>query len=131
MRRSWAPLALVALAGPLYACGGGAASEGSQRNADVIALEEIQAAQGGTAYEIVQELRPRWMTRNRGPRSLTDEPADYTKVSVDGMPPREFDHLREIPRNVLFELRLLSPREATFLFGTGFNVGLIKVTTRK
>lgn len=131
MRRSWAPLALVLLAGPLYACGGGAASAGTQRNADVITLEEIQAADVATAMDVVSLLRPRWLGRSRGPRTLMDSGQDFTRVSVDGGAPQDAAYLDEIPRDVLLELRLLSAREATFLFGTGFNAGLIKVTTRK
>ncbi len=132
MRGSWTPFALLLLAGPLLACaGGGAPGAGTQRDADVITLAEIEATEAESAYQVVQQLRPRWMTRNRGARSFAASEADYTRVVVDDMPPREFDHLREIPRDALRELRLLSPREATLLYGTGYSAGIIKVTTKR
>ena len=54
-----------------------------------------------TAYQIVQELRPRWMIRNRGERSFVEDAADFARVVVDGLPPREFNHLHEIPRETI------------------------------
>ena len=130
MRGSWAPFALLFFVGPLFACGGGAASSGTQRNTDVITLEEIEATDVATALNIVQQLRPRWLSRSRGPRTLIDSEGDFMKVTVDGGAPQEASYLDEIPRDALLELRLLSPREATLLYGTGFNVGIIKVTTK-
>jgi hypothetical protein len=47
------------------------------------------------------------------------------------MPPREFDYLRELRRESLAELRFLDSREATLLYGTGYNAGVIKVTTKR
>ncbi|MDP2955407.1 MAG: hypothetical protein Q8N53_03220 [Longimicrobiales bacterium] len=132
MRGSWTPFALLLFAGPLLACaGGGARGTETERNADVITLAEIEAAQVATAYQLVQQLRPRWMIRSRGDRSFGVSEADRIKITVDGMPPREFDYLGDLARDALLELRLLSPREATLLYGTGFNAGLIKVTTKR
>lgn len=131
MRGLWTPFAFLILAGPLVACAGaGGPGAVAPRDPEIITLQEIQATQAQTAYEVVQQLRPRWMLRNRGDRSFSEGAADFTKVSVDGMPPREFDHLKEISKTVLVEIRRLSPSEATMLYGTGFNAGLIKVTTR-
>jgi len=131
MRGSWTSFALLFLVAPLFACGGGASSAGTQRDSDVITLDEIQDTEATSAYQVVQQLRPRWMYQSRGARTFNMSGADYMKVTVDGMPPREFEHLNEIPREVVLELRLLSAKEATFLFGTGFNRGLIKVTTKR
>ena len=132
MRGPWTSFALLLLAGPLLACaGGGALGTGAGRDADVITLAEIEATQVATAYQLVQQLRPRWMNRSRGDRSFGVAEADRIKVTVDGLPPREFDYLGDIPRDALLELRLLSPREATLLYGTGFNAGIIKVTTKR
>jgi hypothetical protein len=52
-------------------------------------------------------------------------------VILNDLPPRSLDFLREIPRDVLLEIRIISPREATFLYGTGYTAGIIKVTTKR
>jgi hypothetical protein len=132
MRRSWKLFALLLLTGLLPGCASaGPAGAASERDQDVITLEEIEGAQVETAYQLVQQLRPRWMNRSRGDRSFGVGDADRVKVSVDGMPPREFDHLGDLSKSVLLELRLLTPAEATMQYGTGFNAGLIKVTTKR
>jgi len=101
------------------------------RDPNVITLEEIEATQAETAYDIIQQLRPRWMVRNRGQRTFNETAADYAKVFMDELPPREFDFLREIPRATIREMRFLEAREATYLYGTGYNAGVIKVTTKR
>jgi hypothetical protein len=120
-----APAALTACAS-----GGGSGIE-EPRDYNVITFEEIQATEAETAFQIIQQLRPRWMVRNRGQRSLMETEADYAKVIVDDLPPREFDFLRELAREILLELRFLEAREATLLYGTGYNAGVVKVKTRR
>jgi hypothetical protein len=128
----WRPLSFLSLSALLTACaGGGGAGAPAPRDYNVITLAEIEASQAETAYQLVQQLRPRWMIRNRGERTFGVDEADYAKVIVDDLPPREFDFLRELRRGTLQELRFLEPREATFLYGTGFNAGVIQVTTRR
>lgn len=132
MRGSWKLVALLLLTGLLPGCAAvGPAGTSTERDQNVITLEEIEAAQVETAYQLVQQLRPRWMNRSRGDRSFGVGGADRIRISVDGMPPREFDYLGDLSKTVLLELRLLSPAEATMQFGTGFNAGLIKVTTKR
>jgi hypothetical protein len=126
------PHPLLMLSVLTAACGGGGgAGSTAPRDYNVITLAEIEASQAETAYQLVQQLRPRWMIRNRGERTFSVDEADYAKVIVDDLPPREFDYLRELRRGTLQELRFLEPREATFLYGTGFNAGVIQVTTRR
>jgi len=132
MRTLRMPTLLFAASTLLVGCtGGGGPSTQAPRDYNVITLEEIQATEAITAYQIVQQLRPRWMVRNRGDRSFAVDDSDYAKVIVDEMPPREFDFLRELRREVLQEIRFLEPRDATLLYGTGYNAGVIKVTTKR
>jgi hypothetical protein len=132
MSGSWKRVALVSLAAPLLACATGRGQgSGVQRDSNVITLAEIEATVAETAFQIVQQLRPRWMIRNRGQRSFAVSAADYARVIVDDMPPREFDFLREIRRENITEIRYLSPSEATLLYGSGYNEGVIKVKTRQ
>ena len=125
-------LVFLALVGVLAGCsttgGGGSRSAVDQY---VITLAEIEATEARDAYEVVQQLRPRWMNRNRGQRSINESASDYAKVVLDDLPPREFASLREIPRNAILEIRFLEPREATFQYGTGYNAGVVKVTTKR
>jgi hypothetical protein len=110
------------------ACSTAGKSTGGDQS--IITLQEIQDSQAINAYQIIRQLRPRWMTRNRGQRSVFEDEADFARVKVDEFPPREWDHLREIPREAIREIRFLEPREATFLYGTGYNAGLVRVLTK-
>ncbi|MGW8267132.1 MAG: hypothetical protein ACWGSQ_12255 [Longimicrobiales bacterium] len=132
MRAPWAT-ALVALIPALFTACATSTPQGitTPRDPNVITLEEIEATDAETAYDIIQQLRPRWMVRNRGQRSFRETEADYAKVFLDELPPREFDFLREIPRASILEMRFLEAREATYLYGTGYNAGVIKVTTKR
>jgi hypothetical protein len=122
---------LIGLLLLLPACATGPSSGGPPRDQNLITLAEIEETQAETAYHLVQKLRPRWMVRNRGRRSVTDGPADFARVVLDDLPPREFEFLREIAKDSVHEIRFLDAREATFLYGTGYNAGVLKVTTRR
>lgn len=128
--RAWALTALILVPCVVACSTGGTAGASRGGDQNVITLAEIQETDGQTAYEIVQELRPRWTVRNRGSRSFTTGAADNTRVILDDFPPREFDFLREIDRSVIREIRYLEPREATLLYGTGYNAGIIRVTSK-
>jgi hypothetical protein len=104
---------------------------GPQSNENVITLAEIQTTEARNALEVVQELRPRWMKRNRGARSFADGPADFTRVVVDELQPDDFNVLEGIPRELIAQIRYLDAREATFRYGTGYTAGIIVVTTKR
>lgn len=128
IRAATAGLILAGLGG----CAGGGTPSGTgpgSGNRDIISMAEIQESQAATALDIIQELRPRWLMRNRGLRTI-EGTLDAPYVVMDDLPPRRLEYLGEIPRDVLVELRWIPPREATFLYGTGFTEGVIKVTTR-
>lgn len=71
LKGSW--VAVVALGA--LACGARSAGDGQPRPSysDVITREELQALQVRTAYEAIQQLRPRWLQVLGGPRSFSIE----------------------------------------------------------
>ncbi len=109
---------------------GGSTSAAASRNQDVIGLAEIQASEAPTALDLIQELRPRWLIQNRGQRSFGEGAQDAPQVILDDIPQPSLDSLGEIPRDAIQEIRMISPRDATFQYGTGFPAGIIKVTTK-
>lgn len=124
-------VAFLILVGPFCACASGATPGAGARDQNLITAAEIAESRAQTALDLIQQLRPRWTVRSRGERTLTDSARDYPSVVVDGLPPREFNFLREIPREILVEIRFLDPREATLLYGTGHTQGIIRVTTKR
>jgi len=122
-------LAFLLVLGPLAGCAAGAGP--GARDQDVITAEEISESQAQTALDLIQQLRPRWAVRSRGERTFVGSSDDYPRVVVDNLPPREFDSLREIPWEILVEIRFLNSREATLLYGTGHTQGIIRVTTKR
>lgn len=131
MGRARATPAVLMLLAAVAACATGSASGSGSRDQDVITADEIAESQAQTALDLIQQLRPRWTVRSRGERTFVESAYDYPRVVVDNLPPREFDSLREIPREILVEIRLLNPRDATLLYGTGHTQGIIRVTTRR
>ena len=121
----------VTLLLPLVGCAGGPSSGAPPREQNLITLTEIESTEAETAYQLLQQLRPRWMMRNRGERTFAESGADYPKVVMDEFPPREFEFLLEIRKEVIQEIRFIDPREATFLYGTGYSAGVVKITTKR
>src|ERR1043165_1131913 len=99
-----------------------------KRNPEVISLEEIQASGDvQNAYDLVQRLRPTWLTF-RGPSSInlaTPELVVYFNGVRRGGP----DSLRELELRGVKELRHLRGTDATQRFGTGHENGAILVTS--
>jgi len=122
---------VLILLATLSGCATGAPPGSATRDQEVITAAEIAESRAQTAMDLIQQLRPRWMIRNRGERTFVESAYDYPRVVVDDLPPREFDFLREISREVLVEIRFLNPRDATLLYGTGNTQGIIRVTTRR
>ncbi|MFW6202644.1 MAG: hypothetical protein ACOC8B_08695, partial [Gemmatimonadota bacterium] len=104
---------------------------GSGGSSDVITLEQIEAASGSTAYEIIREIRPRFLTSRGAVRLSADaDPSDTEPVVyVDGVRFGELDSLHNLQKSDLMEIRRLSSGDATTRFGTGHVGGAILVTT--
>jgi hypothetical protein len=113
------------------ACATGPSSGAPQEDRNVISLSEIQSTEAEDAYQIIQQLRPRWFVRNRGVRTFSEGNLATLRVVVDNLPPREIEFLHQLAREILQEIRFLDSREATFKYGTGHDAGIIEVTTKR
>ncbi|NIR78832.1 MAG: hypothetical protein GWO00_10760 [Gemmatimonadetes bacterium] len=102
--------------------------ERSRRDRDRITLEEIEAADQTTAFDIIRVLRPRWL-QTRGPSSIYSE--DPIMVYVDGNRLGGPETLSTIPKISIQEMRHLSPVDAQARYGLNHTNGAILVTTRR
>jgi len=115
------------------------------RARDVIATTELRSAGGQTAYDVVQALRPVWLsargvdsfdenpsaviTGGRSPQ-VTVTPGDaQVVVYLDGTRLGSVDRLREMPANQIKGMRYYDAREATLRWGQGHNHGVIELLT--
>jgi outer membrane receptor for ferrienterochelin and colicin len=122
------------------------ASTGGERRAasdtSVITQEEIEASHATNAYDLVQTMRPRWLsvrgqstlgtTTRRGMdggdvRTMVEQDIP---VFVDGSRFGGMESLRNLATRDLARMQRLSTGEATQRWGTGFPNGAILIITR-
>lgn len=98
------------------------------RSRNVITQEEIAGASGTNAYDLVQQLRPSWLSR-----PLTGSASGLTPIMVyvDGRQAGSLDELRRVAREQIERLEWISAQDATTRYGTGNASGAIEVTTRR
>jgi hypothetical protein len=125
MRRAAFATVLVLLGLTACASGGGGSADGgsSGGNRNLIVAEELTDI-SGTTYDAVLQLRPRWLQARGGQDS--DLPATF----VDGSFRGDYRALQSVPLANVNSIRYLSPADATTLFGTGYQGGVIEVRTR-
>jgi len=126
MMRRISYLVLLALLVGACATGGRSRSLGSR---NVITEAEIESVNVGTAYEVVQQLRPQFLVP-RGQTSIQDPGSSLPVVYVNGVRYGTPDVLRSLRSMDLHEIRFLSASDATTRYGTGHVGGVIEVTTR-
>lgn len=110
---------------------------------EVLSVEEIRDAQGGTVYEIIRSLRPEWL-RTRGTASIREsargsasglddfdinvQPGILSiRVYLDGSLLGGVDELRTLDPGLVTEARFLTPAQATQRWGAGHLHGAIQV----
>lgn len=106
-------LLLVALLLPACASGGARPLHGDP---DRLEPADIEQADAHNALEVVQRLRPRWLT-HRTDRSTRLE--TVILVYLDGARLGGLEELREIPVLMIQSMRLLDAAEAGMLPGLG------------
>ena len=128
VRRTTKSLLLLALFAGITACGPARSLPGGT-SSDLITRSQIERLADRTAFDLVQLLRPRWLTaRVRGtPGNPT--PA-YAQVYVDGLRYGPIESLYQIPTNTIERIDYLGSLDATTLYGIGHLGGAIRVVTR-
>jgi hypothetical protein len=100
---------------------GGGSSGGSSRT--VLLAEDVEMGSLQDVYQLIQRHRSLWL-RGRG---ALGPPIVY----LNGQRRGSIQTLQDIPASDFFQAQLLSPAEATSLYGTGHASGVISVETRR
>lgn len=111
---------------------------------EVLTREQVQEAQAGTLYDVIQSLRPEWL-QTRGTGSMRETPRGSAdgiggdvavlpgiptiRTYLDGSFLGDVDALRTVDPALVGEARFLSPAEATQRWGAGHLHGAILVLT--
>jgi hypothetical protein len=104
---------------------------GRGRDPQLITEEEVAASLATTAYEVIHNLRPNFLSY-RGETSFdktTSRP--YPNVYVDDQPFGPASILYSIPASDVSSIRLYRSWEATTKYGTGNAGGVIAISTRR
>lgn len=123
----WFSLLLMASS---IACSPHRRATGPARDPQLITEDEIDASSGTTAYEVINQLRPSFLSY-RGETSFdrrTSRP--YPNVYVDDQPFGQLSILRSIPASDVSTIRLYRSSEAMTRYGQGNASGVIAIVTR-
>jgi hypothetical protein len=100
-------------------------------NSSFISRDEIDALTAGNAHEVIQQLRPNFLSY-RGETSLNkSQSSPYPTVYLDGMPFGTIGTLRTIPAMQIASIRLYRSWEAATEFGMGNMGGVLEIKTRR
>jgi hypothetical protein len=118
----------LAFATSCASSGGTAAPQGQARpSADLITHDEIQKGHWQNAYELIQQLRPRWL-RAHGPDSIHGETPDV-QVHVDDNRLGGVSTLRGVSTNEITSIQFVDPVSAAARWGGDHANGAIIIST--
>lgn len=100
------------------------------RSSDFVGPAELSLAGTGTAYDVLQRLRPQFFVTHASAFSL-DAYGGRPVVYVDGMRLGGVEELRNISSIMLEEVRFLSPVVGSERFGRYHAGGVIAVSTHR
>ena len=102
---------------------------GSTRN--VIGFEEIESRGlvGGTAWDLINSLRPNFLN-SRGPTSLQSAVQAYPVVYLDGTRYGDIQTLKTISADSIRMVEYMTAGDATTRFGTDHASGVILLVMR-
>lgn len=119
------PLMILLLTG----CAGSHASRASApSDRNLISEAEIRASPATNAYDLVRQLRPRWL-QTRGVTSFQTQ--INVALYVEGVHVGDITRLRDYDTGDLRELKFLSGPEATQVYGTDHPAGAIQLFLRR
>ncbi|HEX8394115.1 MAG TPA: hypothetical protein VF665_17360 [Longimicrobium sp.] len=125
-------LVVLAFGAALAACGGNPPSSGFapavHGGARLIAEQEVENSTASSAYELIQQLRPRWLYVSSGPTTFGREPGIV--VYVNEMRLGGLQSLREVDANAIRKVAFMDPNEATGRFGLNHTHGAILVSLK-
>jgi hypothetical protein len=111
------------------ACASSGAAPQAARHPDVITAAELAPHSGGSARQVIERLRPRFL-RVRGPSSINNPDADRIIVYVDNNRMGGVEVLDQIQADDIAEIRYLSAPDATSRYGMGHSGGAIVITRK-
>ncbi len=114
----------------LILAAGCAASAGGRTlsgNTDLIEREDILGSNRGTAYEVVEMLRPQWL-RARSDQSVLREGGIL--IYVDDVRYGDLNSLRAINAREIFRMQRYNSTAASQRWGPGHSEGVIYISTR-
>ncbi len=115
----------------LFACTPAHPGPSQISDPQLITEEEVEASRAPTAYEVIQKLRPNFLSY-RGETSFDRSKSQpYPTVYVDGQQYGSIGSLRNLPASQVSSIRLYRSWEATTKFGTGNMGGVIAIATRQ
>ena len=120
----WLQLVLPLAVAVVSACVVGAPGPARSTSQGDITRPELEQILSESAYQAVEQLRPSWLFYRRTPTisNPNPEPAVY----VDQAQLLALDDLRSIPVQDVEQIRFLSSRDATTIYGTGHMWGAIE-----
>ena len=108
----------------LLGCSSNISSDRPIRQRNKILQEEIIEMKGvNSALDIINISRPNWLRSGVGT-------ASNISIYQNGMLIGGLDELKYISVQTIIEMKLLSPSEATTVYGTGNMLGAIEIRTR-
>ncbi len=107
--------------------GRGAGSGGGSRGD--ITRSQIEGLADGSAFMVVQMLRPRWLAVRTQATPRNPTPA-YAQVFVDQLYFGRLGSLEQISSTEIDRIEYLDARNATIRYGTGYLGDIIRVITR-
>lgn len=119
--------ALICGALSLLACATVPSSGRETRN--LITTEQIVESRAQNAYQVVETLKPEWLS-SRGPTSVTDPTPASASVYFNGTHVGGLEFLRTVPVIDIAEIRYYPTGEASARFGMGHPRGVIAVSTK-
>jgi len=129
--KAFARLVLVAaVAGPLGACGPRMVLSNvgppARANPHFISLAEIQNSGEASAFDVIQTLRPLWLTK-RGPQSIQYDTDILVYLGTAQL--GELSTLRQIPATTVASMEFLDAKAANYRFGMSHPNGAIVIST--